>query len=383
LQGPQRKSDAKRQVEYSYVPKWVGEKQSAMHRVLVTGGAGFIGSTLVKYLVREIGAVAMNVDKLTYAGTLSSLADVEGSNLYQFFKADIADAPAMRAVLGEFRPEIVMHLAAETHVDRSIDGPKGFIDTNVVGTAVLLEEAYNYWRSLSRDRRERFRFHHVSTDEVYGSVEGTTRCNETTRYDPSSPYSASKAAADHVVRAWHRTYNMPVILSSCGNNYGPYQFPEKFIPMMILKALGGEPLPVYGRGENVRDWLFVEDHVRALWRIAMQGRVGETYLVGGNAERRNIDVARQVCGIVDELVPDDAGSRERLISFVADRPGHDFRYALDSSRVQRELRWSPRESFESGLRRTVIWYLDRRDWWEPLAKEVYRGQRLGHLPANA
>jgi dTDP-glucose 4,6-dehydratase len=354
-----------------------------MYRVLVTGGAGFIGSTLVKYLVREIGAVTLNVDKLTYSGTLASLADVDGSSLYRFVKADITDASAMRAALDEFSPDIVMHLAAETHVDRSIDGPRGFIDTNVLGTAVLLEEAYNYWRGLPQDRRQGFRFHHVSTDEVYGSVEGTARCNDATLYNPSSPYSASKAAADHIVRAWHRTYDMPVLLSNCGNNYGPYQFPEKFIPMMILKALAGEPLPIYGRGENIRDWLYVEDHVRALWRIATQGRVGETYLVGGDAERRNIDVARQVCRIVDELMPDGASGRERLISFVADRPGHDLRYALDSSRVRDELNWSPRESFESGLRRTVTWYLERRDWWRPLTEEVYHGQRLGQLPVNA
>jgi dTDP-glucose 4,6-dehydratase len=354
-----------------------------MHRVLVTGGAGFIGSTLVKYLVREIGAFTLNVDKLTYAGTRSSLGEVDGSSLYRFVKADITDAPAMRAALDEFSPDIVMHLAAETHVDRSIDGPRGFIDTNVLGTAILLEETYNYWRGLSRDRREGFRFHHVSTDEVYGSVEGTTRCNDTTRYNPSSPYSASKAAADHIVRAWHRTYEMPILVSNCGNNYGPYQFPEKFVPMMILKALAGEPLPIYGRGENVRDWLYVEDHVRALWRIATQGRVGETYLVGGNAERRNIDVARQVCRIVDELVPDGVGGRERLISFVADRPGHDLRYALDSSRVRDELNWSPGEGFESGLRRTVTWYLEHRDWWRPLTEQVYDGQRLGQLPVNA
>jgi dTDP-glucose 4,6-dehydratase len=246
-----------------------------------------------------------------------------------------------------------------------------------------LEEACNYWRGLSRGRRAEFRFHHVSTDEVYGSVEGATRCDETTRYNPSSPYSASKAAADHIVRAWHRTYDMPILVSNCGNNYGPYQFPEKLIPMMVLKALACEPLPIYGRGENVRDWLYVEDHVRALWRIATRGRVGETYLVGGNAERRNIDVAWQVCRIVDELVPDGAGGRERLISFVADRPGHDLRYALDSSRVRDELDWSPRESFESGLRRTVSWYLERRDWWEPLRRQVYSGERLGQLPVGA
>jgi dTDP-glucose 4,6-dehydratase len=354
-----------------------------MHRVLVTGGAGFIGSALVKYLVREVGAATLNLDKLTYAGTLSSLADVAGSSLYRFVKADITDPSALRVALAEFNPDVVMHLAAETHVDRSIERPRGFIDTNVLGTAILLEEAYNYWRKLSSELRECFRFHHVSTDEVFGSIGGSGRCDDTTRYNPSSPYSASKAAADHIVRAWHRTYDMPVVLSSCGNNYGPFQFPEKFIPMMILKALSGEPLPIYGRGENVRDWLYVEDHVRALWRIATRGRVGETYLVGGNSERRNIDVARQICGIVDELMPDGDSGRERLISFVADRPGHDFRYALDSSRVQRELSWSPHESFESGLRRTVVWYLENRDWWEPLSTQVYPGQRLGHLPINA
>jgi dTDP-glucose 4,6-dehydratase len=351
-------------------------------RVMVTGGAGFIGSMLVKYLVREIGAVTLNIDKLTYAGTLSSLTEVAGSNLHHFIKADIVDGMAMRAALRDFRPDLVMHLAAESHVDRSIDDPQRFIDTNVVGTTVLLQEAYNYWRGLPPELREKFRFHHVSTDEVFGSLPGSVRAEESMRYDPSSPYSASKAAADHIVRAWHRTYKFPVVLSNCGNNYGPYQFPEKFIPMMILKAQAGEPLPVYGAGENIRDWLYVEDHVRALWLIATKGGVGETYLVGGNAEMRNIDVARLICRIIDELMPDAAGGRERLISLVADRPGHDLRYALDSSRLQRELAWSPRESFESGLRRTVIWYLDRRDWWQPLTNDVYRGQRLGQLPPH-
>jgi dTDP-glucose 4,6-dehydratase len=350
---------------------------------MVTGGAGFIGSTLVKYLVREVGSVTLNIDVLTYAGTLTSLAEVADSNLYHFAKANIADGAAMRIALHEFRPNVVMHLAAETHVDRSIDDPKRFIDTNVVGTTVLLQEAYNYWRGLTPEHRDRFRFHHVSTDEVFGSLPESARSDEASRYDPSSPYSASKAAADHIVRAWHRTYRMPVVLSNCGNNYGPYQFPEKFIPMMILKALAGEPMPVYGAGENIRDWLYVEDHVRALWTIATKGRLGATYLVGANVEKRNIDVARLICQYMDELLPDAAGGRKRLISFVADRPGHDRRYALDSSRLQRELNWSPRESFESGLRRTVIWYLERRDWWQPLTNLVYGGQRLGQLPTDA
>jgi dTDP-glucose 4,6-dehydratase len=333
--------------------------------------------------VREIGAVTFNIDKLTYAGTLSSVAEIAGSKLYHFVKADIADGTAMRAALREFRPDLVMHLAAETHVDRSIDDPQRFIGTNVVGTATLLQEVYDYWRGLQPEHGERFRFHHVSTDEVFGSTPPPARSDETTPYNPSSPYSASKAAADHIVRAWHRTYKLPVVVSNCGNNYGPYQFPEKFIPMMILKALVGEPLPIYGAGENIRDWLYVEDHVRALWTIATKGRVGETYLVGANAEKRNIDVARQICRIVDQLQPDAVGDRERLISLVADRPGHDLRYALDSSRLRRELNWAATESFETGLHRTVIWYLNRRDWWQPLASNVYHGQRLGQLLANA
>jgi dTDP-glucose 4,6-dehydratase len=360
-------------------------EDSVTYRVIVTGGAGFIGSTLVKFLIRDIGALTLTIDSLTYAGTLSSLAEVSSSKLYHFIKADIIDGAAMRAALHEFRPNLVMHLAAETHVDRSIDEPRRFIDTNVVGTTVLLQETYDYLRSLSEEHGELFRFHHVSTDEVFGSLPGTSRANETSRYDPSSPYSASKAAADHIVRVWHRTFNLPVVLSNCSNNYGPFQFPEKFIPMMILKALAAKPLPVYGDGENIRDWLYVEDCVRALWTIATKGKLGETYLVGANAEMRNIDVAQLVCRIMDELVPDPAGGRKRLISLVADRPGHDLRYAIDSSRLQRELGWSPRESFESGLRRTVVWYLNRRDWWQPLVDHVYRGERLGqsHQGASA
>jgi dTDP-glucose 4,6-dehydratase len=354
-----------------------------VHRVLVTGGAGFIGSTLVKFLVGKIGANTLNIDKLTYAGTLSSLAEISGHGLYRFLRADISDAAAMHTALHEFQPDLVFHLAAETHVDRSIDGPLRFIQTNVLGTAVLLHETYNYWRQLPAPRREAFRFHHVSTDEVFGTLNAPVRAGEYSRYDPNSPYSASKAAADHVVRAWHRTYGLPVILSNCGNNYGPYQFPEKFIPMMILRALAGEALPIYGNGENIRDWIYVEDHVQALWAIATKGKVGETYLVGHGVETRNIDVARSVCRILDELVPAEKGARDRLISFVADRPAHDVRYALDCGRLRSELNWQPSVPLDIGLRRTISWYLDRRDWWEPLATKVYRGERLGHLVADA
>ena len=346
-------------------------------RVLLTGGAGFIGSALVRLLVSEAGATVLNLDKLTYAANLASLTDVANDPRYTFVQADICDRRRIHAILREFQPDIVMHLAAESHVDRSIDGPAAFVDTNIVGTFVMLQEALEYWRGLEPGRRDTFRFHHISTDEVFGSLGATGLFNDTTRYDPSSPYAASKAAADHLVRAWHRTFKLPVVLSNCSNNYGPYQFPEKLIPLMILKALAEEPLPVYGAGENVRDWLFVEDHARALWTIVTRGKVGETYLVGGNEEQKNIDVVRMICRTLDEAIPNTRGSRERLITFVADRPGHDLRYAIDSSRLRRELGWSPRESFESGLRRTVTWYLDRRDWWEPLTAQVYRGERLG------
>jgi dTDP-glucose 4,6-dehydratase len=346
---------------------------------MVTGGAGFIGSALVRLLVQAFGAVVLNVDKLTYAANLDSLAEVANHPQHTLVEADVADAARMRALFREFQPDIVIHLAAESHVDRSIDGPAAFINTNVVGTFVMLEEALGFWRGLAGSSRDHFRFHHVSTDEVFGTLAPTSLCAETSRYDPSSPYAASKAASDHLVRAWHRTYKLPVVLSNCGNNYGPYQFPEKLIPLTILKALGGEPLPVYGTGEHVRDWLFVDDHARALWTIASRGIVGETYLVGGNEQKRNIDVVRSICRILDAIHPGAAGPHENLITFVADRPGHDLRYAVDASRIGRELGWVPRESFDTGLRRTVSWYLSRRDWWEPLLAHVYRGERLGNL----
>ncbi len=346
-------------------------------RVLVTGGAGFIGSALIRFLVGEMGVTVLNVDKLTYAASLASLTEVADDPRYAFVHGDICDRRRVRAAFQDFQPEMVVHLAAESHVDRSIDGPAAFIDTNIVGTFVMLQEALEYWRKLPPGRRDAFRFHHVSSDEVFGSLNITGLFDETTQYDPSSPYAASKAAADHMVRAWHRTYRLPVTLSNCSNNYGPYQFPEKLIPLMVLKALAGEPLPVYGAGENIRDWLYVEDHARALWLIATGGKIGKTYLIGGRAEHRNIDVVRMICRILDEVAPDVRGVHERLITFVVDRPGHDQRYAIDPSRLFQELGWSPRESFESGLRRTIAWYLDRSDWWKPLVSNVYRGERLG------
>jgi dTDP-glucose 4,6-dehydratase len=346
---------------------------------MVTGGAGFIGSALTRLLVGELGVTVLNVDKLTYAANIESLSAVAGHPGYSFAQIDIADVIEVRALFRDFQPDIIMHLAAETHVDRSIDSPADFITTNIVGTFVLLEQALEYWRALDSRRRNSFRFHHVSTDEVFGALGTTEKFDETTRYDPSSPYAASKAASDHLARAWHRTFGLPVVLSNCGNNYGPYQFPEKLIPLMIAKALAGQPLPVYGAGENVRDWLFVEDHVRALWMIATRGALGKTYLIGGNAEQRNIDVVRAICRIIDELVPGSEVPRERLISFVADRPGHDFRYSIDASRTQQELGWAPRESFDSGLRRTVTWYVTHQQWWRPLLEGAYRGERLGRM----
>jgi dTDP-glucose 4,6-dehydratase len=318
------------------------------------------------------------VDKLTYAGNLDSLNPIVNSERYRFEQADICDAQRMRAVIAEFQPDVIMHLAAESHVDRSIDGPGEFVQTNVVGTFTLLQAALSYWRGLPADRRDGFRFHHVSTDEVFGSLGPEGFFDEDYPYHPNSPYSASKAASDHFVRAWHHTYGLPMLITNCSNNYGPYHFPEKLIPLTILNALEGKPLPVYGRGENVRDWLFVDDHAEALILVAEQGRVGESYNIGGWNERTNIDVVRAVCAVMDELAPDPRiGPREKLITFVTDRPGHDLRYAIDARKIERELGWRPAETFESGLRKTVAWYLDNRAWWERVRSGVYRGERLG------
>ncbi|MFG1357389.1 dTDP-glucose 4,6-dehydratase [Xanthobacter pseudotagetidis] len=345
-------------------------------RVLVTGGAGFIGSAVVRHLI-GLGHQVLTFDKLTYAGNLGSLAGAMGHANHTFLKADICDAAAVRAAFSSFRPELVMHLAAESHVDRSIDGPGEFIGTNVVGTYTMLQEALRHFRALPESERAAFRFHHISTDEVFGSLGPEGLFREDTPYQPNSPYSASKAASDHLVRAWFHTYGLPAVMSNCSNNYGPYHFPEKLIPLVILNALEGAPLPVYGTGENVRDWLYVEDHAEALVLIATKGRPGESYNVGGASERRNIDVVRAICAVLDARVPDAAiGPREGLIRFVTDRPGHDARYAIDFSKLARELGWSPRHTFESGLEATVDWYLSNRDWWEPL-RTRYQGQRLG------
>ena len=350
-------------------------------RVLVTGGAGFIGSALVRHLVLEKGYEVLNVDALTYAGYLPSLRVVERKPNYRFLHANICDRQAMQEAFSDFRPDRVMHLAAESHVDRSITGAADFINTNVIGTFTLLEAARNYWSGLDDDAKQRFRFLHVSTDEVYGSLGDEGLFTEDTPYDPSSPYSASKASSDHLAKAWERTYGFPVVVSNCSNNYGPYHFPEKLIPLTILNALAGEPLPVYGKGENVRDWLYVEDHARALDLIVERGRVGETYNVGGRNERRNIDVVRTICAVLDELVPANR-PRDELIEFVADRPGHDARYAIDASKLENELGWRAREDFDSGIRKTVEWYLANEWWWRPL-RERYGGQRLGLLHSGA
>jgi dTDP-glucose 4,6-dehydratase len=346
-------------------------------RVLVTGGAGFIGSALVRNLVLERGYDVLNVDALTYAGCLASLRDVDGKPNYRFLHANICDRAAMERAVADFRPNRIMHLAAESHVDRSITGAADFIQTNVIGTFTLLEVARDYWSSLTGEAKEEFRFLHVSTDEVYGSLGEDGLFTEETPYDPSSPYSASKASSDHLAKAWGRTFGLPVVVSNCSNNYGPYHFPEKLIPLTILNALVGERLPVYGKGENVRDWLYVEDHARALDLIAEHGRIGETYNVGGRNERRNIDVVRQICAVLDELAPTNR-PREELIEFVTDRPGHDARYAIDASKLEDELGWRAQENFDSGIRKTVQWYLDNDWWWRPL-QQRYAGERLGLL----
>lgn len=349
-------------------------------RILVTGGAGFIGSALVRHLVLEKGYDVLNVDALTYAGNLASLRPVEGKGNYQFLHANICDREAMESAVGGFRPDRIMHLAAESHVDRSITGAADFIQTNVVGTFTLLEAARRFWAGLDDAGRNNFRFLHVSTDEVYGSLGDEGHFREDTPYDPSSPYSASKASSDHLAKAWHRTYGMPVIISNCSNNYGPYHFPEKLIPLTILNALEGKVLPVYGKGDNVRDWLFVEDHARALDIIVERGRAGETYNVGGRNERRNIDVVHRICEVLDRAVPADT-SRKKLIEFVTDRPGHDARYAIDASKLESELGWRAQEDFDSGIEKTVQWYLDNKWWWQPL-RSGYRGERLGIIQAT-
>ena len=346
-------------------------------KVIVTGGAGFIGSALIRYLIRETDAEVMNLDKLTYAGNLASLREVENSPRYHFTRADICDGDAVRRLFREFAPDAVMHLAAESHVDRSIDGPLEFVRTNVLGTATLLDAALEYWKTLPEDRKQAFRFQHISTDEVYGSLGDTGLFTEKTPYDPRSPYSASKASSDHLVRAWHHTFGLPVLLSNCSNNYGPYHFPEKLIPLVILNALDGKKLPIYGRGENIRDWLFVEDHARALWLIDRKGRVGETYNIGGRNERTNLQVVQSICAILDELRPKASGSYADQITFVTDRPGHDLRYAIDADKLRNELGWEPREDFDSGLRLTVSWYLENDWWWRPIREGKYSGERLG------
>jgi dTDP-glucose 4,6-dehydratase len=344
-------------------------------QVLVTGGAGFIGSAVCRHFVLELGHKVVVVDKLTYAGNLASLAPIEGNPNYTFEKSDICDAVAMKAIFAKYRPDAVVHLAAESHVDRSISGSDVFVQTNVVGTFTLLEAARGYLEA-DKTRAGDFRFLHVSTDEVYGSLGDSGLFKETTPYDPSSPYSATKAASDHIAKAWQRTYGLPVIVSNCSNNYGPYQFPEKLIPLTILNALHGEPLPVYGNGLNIRDWLFVDDHARALGLILRKGLVGETYNVGGRNERRNIDVVRQICLCLDQL-RDASSEHGRLITFVADRPGHDQRYAIDASKLETDLGWRAQDTFETGIKKTVQWYIEHFDWWKPLRENVYRGERLG------
>ena len=345
-------------------------------KIVVTGGAGFIGSAVCRYLVGTIGAEVLNIDKLTYAANLASLAPIGNAPGYRFIRADICDRVAMDAALSAFEPDAVIHLAAESHVDRSITASDAFIQTNINGTHSLLKASRAYWSTLSKQRADAFRFLHVSTDEVYGSLGADGTFHERTPYDPSSPYSASKAASDHLVIAWHRTYGLPCMISNCSNNYGPYQFPEKLVPLMILAASDGLPLPIYGDGQNVRDWLYVDDHARALWAILTRGRVGEKYNVGGRNEQTNLSVVEQVCALLDEHRPASA-PHARLISFVADRPGHDRRYAIDAGKIERELGWQPQEDFRGGLAKTVKWYLDNEAWWGPLRKNVYSGQRLG------
>lgn len=354
--------------------------------ILITGGAGFIGSALIRYLIQNTTHQVLNMDKLTYAGNLASLDSIENSERYQFECVDITNAKKVKTVFEAFQPELVMHLAAESHVDRSIDGPMAFIETNIIGTYQLLEVSRDYWLSLDEASQQTFRFHHISTDEVYGDLAGTDALfTEQTPYDPSSPYSASKASSDHLVRAWHRTYQLPTVITNCSNNYGPFHFPEKLIPLMILNALEGKALPVYGDGGQVRDWLYVDDHARALFLVATEGNVGETYNIGGHNEVKNIDVVNKICELLEELVPEKPAGVNRykdLICFVKDRPGHDLRYAIDASKIERDLGWLPQENFESGMRKTVQWYLDNQAWWQGVLDGSYQRERLGVSSAS-
>nr|WP_305910246.1 dTDP-glucose 4,6-dehydratase [Methylomarinum sp. Ch1-1]MDP4521551.1 dTDP-glucose 4,6-dehydratase [Methylomarinum sp. Ch1-1] len=348
--------------------------------MFVTGGAGFIGSALIRFLLEETDHEVVNIDKLTYAGNLESLASVANDDRYHFAHFDICDGVSIARLFADHRPDAVMHLAAESHVDRSIDGPGQFIQSNIVGTYTLLEAARQYWQSLEVDEKEAFRFHHISTDEVYGALGKTGLFTEQTPYDPSSPYSASKAASDHLVRAWQRTYGLPVVLTNCSNNYGPYQFPEKLIPLVILNALEGKALPIYGEGDQVRDWLYVDDHARALYQVVSEGKVGETYNIGGHNEKTNLEVVKTICVILDELKPEHPAGISRyqdLITHVQDRPGHDRRYAIDAGKIADELGWTPQESFASGIRKTVQWYLDNADWWQRVQDGSYQRERLG------
>lgn len=363
-------------------------------KILVTGGAGFIGSAVIRHIIQNTNDSVINVDKLTYAGNLESLAEVSESERYAFSQTDICDAKAIENVFNKHQPDVVMHLAAESHVDRSIDGPREFIETNIIGTYTMLDESHKYWLQLDGDKKNNFKFHHISTDEVYGDLDGPEDLfTEETSYAPSSPYSASKASSDHLVRAWQRTYGLPTLITNCSNNYGPYHFPEKLIPLVILNALEGKPLPVYGNGMQVRDWLYVEDHARALYKVVSEGVVGETYNIGGHNEKANIDVVKTICKLLEELVPESPYSNttmirhsgegqdltgfQSLITYVTDRPGHDVRYAIDASKIERELGWKPEESFDTGIRKTVEWYLNNNTWWQRVLDGSYSMERLG------
>ena len=370
-------------------------KKFIKKKFMITGGAGFIGSALIRFLINETDVKILNLDKLTYASNLSSLKSVSKNSRYKFIKKDICNKKNVLSLFKEFKPDVVMHLAAETHVDRSIDEPRNFIKTNVLGTLVMLETAREYWYS---QKKKNFIFHHISTDEVYGSLNKNDLFTEKSKYDPSSPYSASKASSDHLVRAWHRTYDLPVIITNCSNNYGPYQFPEKFIPLIILNALSRKPLPVYGNGQNIRDWLYVEDHARALYSVVNKGKIGETYNIGGHNEKNNIEVVNTICDVLDKLVPLDSKEKKNdnktrkiqnsiksnrsykdLITFVDDRPGHDFRYAINASKIQKELNWTPKESFKTGLKKTIKWYLNNLNWCKNIEVKNYQRERLGLL----